>query len=201
MKTLTNRALNLAQVQGASYADMRIVRRRTQDITVKNGVVEGLSDNEMAYMVHWLRNEGNVALLDHMEAEGIDPRDKPVEFRSYHYELFPRGGVYYDETGKTSLKGLYAAGDEIFGGISGAAVFGWIAGENAGHRAKDIEMASIKLSPMRTNPDLYHATVQFVPELFAQALWQLMSPEKKELLGNRKEVALIRRKTAKITTR
>jgi succinate dehydrogenase/fumarate reductase flavoprotein subunit len=104
---------------------------------------KGLSDDEMAYMYHWLRNEGNVALLDHLEAEGIDPRDKPVEFRSYHYELFPRGGVYYDETGKTSLQGLYAAGDEIFGGISGAAVFGWIAGENAGHRAKDIELASI----------------------------------------------------------
>lgn len=104
---------------------------------------KGLSDKEMAYMYHWLRNEGNVALLDHMEAEGIDPRDKPVEFRSYHYELFPRGGIYYDETGATSLKGLYAAGDEIFGGISGAAVFGWIAGENASLRAKDIEMASI----------------------------------------------------------
>lgn len=46
MKTLTDRALNLAQVQGASYADIRIVRRQTQDIAVKNGLVEGLSDNE-----------------------------------------------------------------------------------------------------------------------------------------------------------
>jgi TldD protein len=46
LKTLTDRALNLAQVQGASYADIRIVQRRTQNITIKNGVVEGLSDNE-----------------------------------------------------------------------------------------------------------------------------------------------------------
>ncbi len=46
MKELTDRALNLAQVQGASYADIRVVRRRTQNITVKNGVVEALSDNE-----------------------------------------------------------------------------------------------------------------------------------------------------------
>ncbi len=46
MKELTDRALNLAQVQGASYADMRIVSRQTQNITVKNGVVEGLSENE-----------------------------------------------------------------------------------------------------------------------------------------------------------
>ncbi|MGD2206519.1 MAG: TldD/PmbA family protein [Anaerolineae bacterium] len=46
MKTLSDQALNLAQVQSASYADIRIIRRRTQEITVKNGVVEGLSDNE-----------------------------------------------------------------------------------------------------------------------------------------------------------
>jgi TldD protein len=46
LKTLANRALNLAQVQGGTYADIRIVERRTQNITVKNGIVEGLSDNE-----------------------------------------------------------------------------------------------------------------------------------------------------------
>jgi TldD protein len=46
LKALAHRALNLAQVQGASYADIRIVERRTQNITVKNGLVEGLSDNE-----------------------------------------------------------------------------------------------------------------------------------------------------------
>ncbi len=42
MRQLTDRALNLAQVQGATYADIRIVRRETQDITVKNGVVQEL---------------------------------------------------------------------------------------------------------------------------------------------------------------
>jgi TldD protein len=46
LKTLINRALNLAQVRGASYADIRVVQRRTQNITVKNGVVEAVSDNE-----------------------------------------------------------------------------------------------------------------------------------------------------------
>jgi len=46
LKDFTDRALNLAQVQGASYADIRLVRRRTQNITVKNGVVEGLAENE-----------------------------------------------------------------------------------------------------------------------------------------------------------
>jgi succinate dehydrogenase/fumarate reductase flavoprotein subunit len=91
----------------------------------------GLSDEGLDYMLHWLRNEGNVAILNHLDEEGIDVRKNPVEFRSYEYELFPRGGIYYDNEAATSLAGLYAAGDEFFGGISGAAVFGWIAGENA----------------------------------------------------------------------
>ena len=35
------------------------------------------------------------------------------------------------------MKGLYAAGDETFGGISNAAVYGWIEGENAVAYAKE----------------------------------------------------------------
>ena len=46
MRELTDRVLNLAEVQGASYADIRIVRRQSQGITVKNGVVEALSSSE-----------------------------------------------------------------------------------------------------------------------------------------------------------
>ena len=45
MRELTDRALNLAQVKGASYADIRVVRRERQTITVKNGVVEALSQD------------------------------------------------------------------------------------------------------------------------------------------------------------
>jgi len=43
MKELTDRALNLAQTQSASYADIRIVHRQRQDIAVKNGAVQELS--------------------------------------------------------------------------------------------------------------------------------------------------------------
>ena len=46
MKDLTDRSLNRAQLLGASYADIRIVRRHTQVITVKNGRVEALSLDE-----------------------------------------------------------------------------------------------------------------------------------------------------------
>ena len=97
---------------------------------------DGLSDDELEYMLHWLRNEGNTSFLNYLEEEQIDIRKNPIEFHTYENELFPRGGVYYNEEGKTSLDGLYAAGDEFFGGISGAAVFGWIAGENAAEYSK-----------------------------------------------------------------
>jgi succinate dehydrogenase/fumarate reductase flavoprotein subunit len=92
---------------------------------------DGLSDEELAYMLFWLRHEANTPLLNHLEEEGIDIRKNPVEFTTYEYELFPRGGVLYNERSEASLPGLFAAGDEFFGGISGAAVFGWIAGESA----------------------------------------------------------------------
>jgi succinate dehydrogenase/fumarate reductase flavoprotein subunit len=105
---------------------------------------DGLSDEELDYMLYWLRNEGNVPLLKYLEEEGIDIRKNPIEFWTYEPELFPRGGVYYNEDAETSLRGLYAAGDELFGGISGAAVFGWIAGENAAKGAKETEPPKIE---------------------------------------------------------
>ncbi len=43
MREVTDRALDTAQSQGATYADVRIVRRENQDIGVKNGVVQALS--------------------------------------------------------------------------------------------------------------------------------------------------------------
>ncbi len=92
---------------------------------------DGLSDEGLAYMLFWLRHEANAPLLNYLEEEGIDIRKNPVEFTTYEYELFPRGGILYNERAEASLPGLFAAGDEFFGGISGAAVFGWIAGESA----------------------------------------------------------------------
>lgn len=46
MKDITGRALNIAQVRGASYADIRVVERITQHIAVKNGQVEALEQDE-----------------------------------------------------------------------------------------------------------------------------------------------------------
>jgi len=43
MREMTDRALDVARAKGATYADIRIVRRETQNIEMKNGIVENLS--------------------------------------------------------------------------------------------------------------------------------------------------------------
>ncbi len=96
----------------------------------------GISEEDYQYMRHWLEHEGNASFLDYLEEEKIDLTKRPVEFSTYEMHL--SGGVYYNEKGETSVKGLYAAGDELFGGISCAATFGWIAGESAGTYVRDV---------------------------------------------------------------
>src|SRR5712691_4848462 len=44
MKDLTDHALNVAKIAGARYADIRIVDRREQVVSVKNGNVDGVGD-------------------------------------------------------------------------------------------------------------------------------------------------------------
>jgi TldD protein len=46
MRELIDRALDTARQQGASYADARVVRRRVEHITVKNGIVEAITSDE-----------------------------------------------------------------------------------------------------------------------------------------------------------
>jgi TldD protein len=46
MKDLAARALNVAQIRGATYADIRIVARDNQRLAVKNGKVEVIEQNE-----------------------------------------------------------------------------------------------------------------------------------------------------------
>src|SRR5262249_20813471 len=46
MKDLTDHALNVATIGGARYADIRIVDRREQVVSVKNGNVDGIGDQD-----------------------------------------------------------------------------------------------------------------------------------------------------------
>jgi succinate dehydrogenase/fumarate reductase flavoprotein subunit len=90
---------------------------------------KGISDEDLEYQNLWLTQEGNTALLNHLKEEAIDVRKNDVEFMTYEVDAW--GGIPYNEKGETSLKGLYAAGDEYGDQISAAAIFGWISGENA----------------------------------------------------------------------
>lgn len=89
----------------------------------------GISDEDYEYMMYWMVHEGNSSLLDYMKEEGIDIRRHPVEFQIYH--MLPEGKIWINEKAETSIKGLYAAGDESMGGIGPSATYGWIAGETA----------------------------------------------------------------------
>ncbi|MCK5827632.1 TldD/PmbA family protein, partial [Candidatus Bipolaricaulota bacterium] len=57
MRATTERALDVAQGHGATYADIRIVRRENQNITVKNGIVQTLSlDDDFGFGVRVIAN-------------------------------------------------------------------------------------------------------------------------------------------------
>ena len=95
----------------------------------------GISQEDYEYMMHWMWHEGNAPLLDHMKEEKIDFRKHPIEFQAYH--IIPEGKIGINEKAETSCPGLFSAGDESMGGISCAATYGWIAGENAADFARD----------------------------------------------------------------
>ncbi len=99
-------------------------------------------DRDLEYMIWGLTNEGNTAMLNYMAREGIDLKKHMVEFTQYEINLRGRGGVEIDENAETNIRGLFAGGDEVGnfnGAISGAATFGWIAGESAAKRAKGMD--------------------------------------------------------------
>lgn len=97
----------------------------------------GISDEDLNYFWHWMSNEGNMALLNHLKEEGIDLRKNPLEFMTYEPEC--AGTIRSNVRTETSISGLYATGDEIGNSLSHAATFGWIAGENAAGYARSAQ--------------------------------------------------------------
>jgi len=102
----------------------------------------GMSKADCEYMMNWLVHEGNTALLEHAKEEGIDFRKHPVEFMTY--DQGSQGRIVTNEKGETSLKGLYALGDELANGVSNASVFGWICGENAAAYSKGVDAPGLE---------------------------------------------------------
>ncbi len=114
---------------------------------------QGASEDDLEYMKHWLLNEGNKGVLDHMAEEGIDPSKHAIEFRTY--EIGVNGGVWFNINGETSLKGLFSAGQEYSGGMTFASVFGWIAGENAAKYAKKADYNDLTDARERGNERIH----------------------------------------------
>jgi succinate dehydrogenase/fumarate reductase flavoprotein subunit len=104
--------------------------------------MNGISKEDRDYMIHWLRNEGNGVIIDYVNEEGYDLGKSAIEFRTL--EMMVDGGVRANYKGETSVKGLYAAGDDVWPTMSHAAVMGSSAGENAGKYAKGMEPPDVE---------------------------------------------------------
>ena len=89
---------------------------------------------DIDYMTHWLSHEGNEGLLAFLKEEGIDFKKHLIEFG--RYEQILTGGLLYDNQAETTVKGLYAAGDENQLGMPRAVIWGWLAGENMAEYVK-----------------------------------------------------------------
>ena len=89
----------------------------------------GISEEDYAYMMEAFVHEGLTAMINHLKDEHVDLRKHPVEFGTYH--IYPEAKVWINEKAETSVKGLYAAGDESIVSIGPAATYGWIAGHSA----------------------------------------------------------------------
>lgn len=115
--------------------------------------MSGITNEDLEYMVHFMKNEGNETIIKHIEEEGMDLSKTGVEFQTF--EMMVVGGIRANYQGETAVKGLYAAGDEVVATISPAAVFGWSAGENAAKYASsespgDIEAARDKIEAKKS---------------------------------------------------
>jgi succinate dehydrogenase/fumarate reductase flavoprotein subunit len=94
----------------------------------------GITEEDHEYMMKAFIHEGMTSVVNYMKEEGIDLRKNPVEFGTYH--INPEGKILINEKAETSLRGLYAAGDESIVSIGPAATYGWIAGESAAFHAR-----------------------------------------------------------------
>lgn len=101
-----------------------------------------IDQEDLDYMMWGLVEEGNTGMLNYMKEEGIDVRKHRIEFRQYEPFLIGSRGIEIDIDGETNVKGLYAAGDEVGNfraDISGAAIWGWIAGQSAADGATKVK--------------------------------------------------------------
>lgn len=89
---------------------------------------------DLAFMREGMKSEGLTALIHYMDELGVNPAHHLVEFRQYEPYIVGKG-VQIDINAQSNVPGLYAAGDTVGnfrGDMGGAAVYGRIAGREAG---------------------------------------------------------------------
>src|SRR5450432_2165608 len=74
MKHISNWALNVAALRGASYADVRVVSQRSRALTTKNGKVGSASDAESLGMSVRVLADGawGFAASEDLSREGVE---------------------------------------------------------------------------------------------------------------------------------
>lgn len=131
-----------------------------------------IDQKDMDYMMWAFQCEGIESLVDLMNKQGFDLREKMVEFVKYEPQC--AGGLKINAKCETNVPGLYGAGDESGNGpqgISGAAVTGRIAGENAAgyvREAADNNLDLTKLSKVQDTLAFYSSVL----DRTAGAPWQ-----------------------------
>ena len=101
----------------------------------------GASREDLDHMLWAMGCEGMTGFVSQMKAEGVDPGRHGVVFGQYE----PHGirGIEINPKTETNLPGVYAVGDHIGNfrtNIGGAAVFGYISGEQAAAYVKGREL-------------------------------------------------------------
>jgi succinate dehydrogenase/fumarate reductase flavoprotein subunit len=91
--------------------------------------MNGITDSDYEEMLHYLRHQGNIAVLDNLVSQGVNAQKAAIEFTTFEHAI--AAGVLYNHKGETGVDGLYAAGDEYSAGLGASAVIGWSSGENA----------------------------------------------------------------------
>ena len=108
------------------------------------------SPEDLDYMLHTaMVSEGIDSITDYLEQHNIDLSQEMIEFGTYPIMMGQRG-VQVDEHSRTSVPGLYAAGDctgNVNGSVSGAAAFGMIAGEDAAEYVKTVQEEDVSEYP------------------------------------------------------
>lgn len=120
--------------------------------------------NEFVYLD--LRHLGRKKILERLpqirelaiDFEGVDPIEEPIPVRpTAHYSM---GGIDADKFGRTSIKGLYAAGECACISVHGAnrlggnslldiVVFGKLAGEDAVNYASEVSFSQFEESEVK----------------------------------------------------